>query len=161
MDNRRFAWLLGVLACTACDRELPRSAATQSPPPVQCSEYPAERQDVVTCRYVYQFQMSEVWPRSTQLAATSALALGATHIQWLSLETHFETVQGRAPVECSRTWGGIKCDGGAYQMPIGYIAVTRFALLSAAEAAARSTDPLIPAERRPLDARAIASAAPR
>jgi len=40
-------------------------------------------------------------------------------------------------------------------MPVGFLAVTRFAILSASDAAARSSDPLVPAERRPLDAHRI------
>jgi hypothetical protein len=124
---------------------------------VQCTDYPSERQDVVSCRYASPAQINEVWARSTQLAATSAISLGATHIQWLSAETNVETVRENSPVVCKPTWGALAtCECGPYEMPVGYIAQTRFALLSAAEAAARSSDPLVPAERRPLDAHRIA-----
>jgi len=160
MFYRMRGWLVGALLFSAgCSQAVPPpGAAPQAPPPVQCAEYPAERQDVVSCRYASQSQVNEVWARSTQLAATSAISLGASHIQLLSVETSVDTVHGNAPVECSRTWGGIKCDGGPYEMPVGFIAVTRFALLSAAEAEARSSDPLVPATRRPIDARSIAAA---
>jgi hypothetical protein len=144
-----------------CDSPPPPRGAPPAPPPVLCAEYPADRQDVVSCRYVYQEQTGEVWARSTQLAATSAISLGATHIQWLSVETRVDTVPVNSQVECTRTWGGLKCNGGPSEMPVGFIAVTRFALLSAAEAAARSSDPLVPAERRPMDARSIAAAVRR
>jgi hypothetical protein len=43
-------------------------------------------------------------------------------------------------------------------MTTGLLAVTRFMLLTPDEAAARATDPLIPAERRPIDARAALTA---
>ena len=163
MFNRGLASVLGVLVfvMTGCDRPVPVPQGPPAPPPVRCAEYPAERQDVVSCRYVAQSQVGEVWARSTQLAATSAISLGATHIQWLSAETRVDTVHGNSPVECQRNWGGIKCDGGPYELAVGFIAVTRFALLSAEEAAARSRDPLIPQERRPIDAHSIAATTPR
>jgi hypothetical protein len=126
------------------------------PPPVACSDYPAERLDVVSCRYLYKEQLGEVWARSRQLAAPSAVSLGASHIQWLSLETHVETVRANSLVDCTRTWLGAECTGTPYETPVGLISVTRFALLSPEEAAARLSDPLIPVERRPIDARSIA-----
>jgi hypothetical protein len=137
--------------------ETPR-AAPHPPPPAACAEYPAQHEDVVSCRYVSQTQAGEVWARSKQLAATSAVSLGASHIQWLSAETQVDTVRANSSVECTPAWGKIQCSGGPYEMPVGLITVTRFALLTAEEAAARSSDPLIPAERRPMEARAIAAA---
>lgn len=79
---------------------------------MQCTDYPSPGQDVVSCRYASQSQVNEVWARSTQLAATSAISLGATHIQWLSAETSVETVHGNSPVECKANWGAFTCDGG-------------------------------------------------
>jgi len=136
-------------------------SARPTPPPVQCVDYPTDRQDVVSCRYSSQAQVNEVWARSTQLAAVSAISAGATHVQWLSAETNVETARGDSPVECKRVWGGISCDGGPFEVPVGFVATTRFAILSAAEATARSSDPLIPSERRPLDARRIVAESPR
>jgi hypothetical protein len=92
----------------ACDRPAP--AAPPAPPPVACDEYPADRQDVVSCRYANQEQTGEVWARSTQLAATSAISLGATHIQWLSVETRVDTMHVSSQVECTRTWDGLTCN---------------------------------------------------
>jgi hypothetical protein len=128
---------------------------------VLCKDYPSERQDVVSCRYASQAQVNEVWARSAQLAAVTAISLGATHIQWLSVETRVDTVQDSVPVVCKGGYGGVTCEGGPYELPVGFVAVTRFALLSAAEASARSSDPLIPAERRPLDAHRIAAPSAR
>jgi len=150
--------VLGVVVIAAgCSHP---SAQTGKPvsTPVLCAEYPSERQDVVSCRYGSQAQVNEVWARSTELAATSALSLGATHIQWLSAETSIDTVRRNDPVECHAHWGGVTCDGGATDVPVGLIAVTRFALLTAAEAAARSADPLVPVDRRPIDAHTLAAA---
>lgn len=96
-----------------------------------------------------------------QLAAVSAIAQQFSHIQWLSVDTHVETAIENMPVDCSPQWGGIRCTGGNYQVPVGFVTVTRFAFLSAEEARARSSDPLIPAERRPLDARSIVASTPR
>ncbi len=129
--------------------------------PVVCTDYPAERSDTVACRYVSQAQIPEVWGRSTSLAATSAVSLGFSHIQWLSAETHVETARVDAPIDCRREWGGIQCVGGPADVPVGLLALTRFTFLTAEEARTRALDPLIPAERRPIDARASASAPPR
>ena len=156
--------LNALLFAVGCSASPPPPSAPSPPPrlpPAACIDYPSERQDVVSCRYASPAQANEVWARSTQLAATSAIALGATHIQWLSAQTSVESVQGRAPVECKPTWGAWTCDGGAYEMPVGYIAVTRFGFLSAAEAAARASDPLVPTERQPIDAHRIVAATPR
>jgi hypothetical protein len=114
----------------------------------------------VSCRYSSPAQVNEVWARSTQLAAISAVAVGATHIQWISAATRVDTVRGNSPIDCRQSFGAITCYGGPYEAPVGYVVVTRFAILSASEAAARSTDPLVPADRRPVDARRIA-ASPR
>lgn len=162
MIGRELSWVVVTVACAAgCDRPPAPQSAPLAPQPVLCAEYPADRQDVVSCRYTSTAQTGEVWARSTQLAATSAIALGASHIQWLSVETRVDTVPVNSEVECKRTWGGLKCNGGPSEMPVGFIAVTQFALLSAAEAAARSIDPLIPPERRPMDAHSLAAAARR
>ena len=155
-----------VFAAGCADSPPPPPASAPPPPPpptapVHCVDYPSAQQDVVSCRYTSPAQINEVWARSTQLAATSAISLGATHIQWLSAETNVETVRGNSPVECKPTWGAFTCDGGPYEMPVGYIAVTRFAILSAADATARSNDPLVPPERRPLDAHRIVATTPR
>ncbi|MEO7034800.1 MAG: hypothetical protein ABI548_12905 [Polyangiaceae bacterium] len=136
---------------------VPYSAPTPLPA-VVCSDAPAEKQDVVACRYASQAQISEVWARSTGLAATAAVSLGFSHIQWLSAETHVETARVDTPIDCRREVGGIQCVGGPGEVPVGLLAFTRFTFLTPDEARARSMDALIPAERRPIDARANASA---
>ena len=148
---------------SACHRgeRYPRSGPPPAPPPpVACSEYPSDKQDIVSCRSYSNEQAGEVFARSKAVAATTAISQGFTHIQWLSAETRLETALGNAPVECKRTWGGAECTGGVYETPVGLISVTRFAFLSAADAQARMSDPLIPAERRPIDARSTAASAP-
>ena len=166
MIRRELGWVVAAIGfVVGCDSPATPGAAAPTPTPAQvlCAEYPAERQDVVSCRYASPAQGREVWVRSTQLAATSAISLGATHIQWLSGDTTLDSVHWDAPIECQRNaWGTtINCTGGPTERVVGFITVTRFALLSAAEAAARSSDPLVPAERRPIDARAVAAATPR
>jgi hypothetical protein len=126
---------------------------------VACSEYPADKQDIVSCRSYSNQQGPEVFARSKEVAAATAISQGFSHIQWLSAETRLETALGNAPVECRAKWGGAECTGGMYEMPVGLISVTRFAFLSAADAQARLSDPLIPAERRPIDARATVASA--
>lgn len=149
--------VLGLAVGCADSPTPPPVGPPRPPPPVSCIDYPSAGQDVVSCRYASQAQGNEVWARSSQLAAISAISLGATHIQWLSLETSVDTVHGSDPIECKGRGGSITCDGGPYDMAVGLISVTRFALLSAAEAAARSSDPAVPAERRPLDAHRLAA----
>jgi len=137
------------------------SSAPVRLPPVVCSDYPAERQDTVACRYASQAQIPEVWAHSTSLAATSAVSLGFSHIQWLSADTQVETTRVDAPVDCEHRFGGsIECTGGPAEVPVGLLALTRFTFLTPEEARTRAQDPLIPAERRPIDARASASASP-
>ncbi len=162
-------WELGRVAfilvlASGCSGAVPprRAAPAQGPPPpVQCTDYPADRQDIVSCRSLSSAQGGEVWARSKEVAATSAISLGFSHIQWLSAETRVELAQGNSPIECKRTWGGAECSGGPYEVPVGFLTVTRFALLSLDEARTRLADPLIPAERRPVDARSIAAASPQ
>lgn len=167
--------MTALLLAASCTREIPPPStaplAAPAPPPlppVACAEYPSERQDTVSCRYVSQAQANEVWARSTQLAATSAISLGASHIQWLSAETSLDMVQGSSPVECKSNWGAFKapggaftCEGGHYEMPVGFVTVTHFVLLSEAEAEPRLRDPLIPPERRPIEAHRIVVPAAR
>lgn len=162
MSVRALGRLVGVLILVVgCDRHerQARSAPPPPPPPVTCSEYPGDKQDIVSCRSYVNEQAAEVFARSKQVAATTAISQGFSHIQWLSAETRVETALGNAPVECKAKWGGAECTGGVYEMPVGLISVTRFAFLTAADAQARLSDPLIPAERRPIDARATAASA--
>lgn len=168
-------FVLAALACSACEPSRPAARpAPKDPvetwgpgpvptpppmPPVACAEYPADRQVTVTCRYFHEGQMDEVWRRSVQRASVIAISLGFSHVQWLGLEKRAETVRtAPTPVNCKQQWGGgFECKGGrSVEMPVAAIATTRFTLLSAEEAATRS-DPLVPVERRPVDARAQAS----
>lgn len=156
---RGSGWVISVLVCiSGCDRpSRVRPIEPPPPQPVLCAEYPSDRQDVVSCRSVSSAQGNEVWARSTELAAATAIAQQFSHIQWLSVETRVETAVQSSPVDCTRHWGGIQCTGGNYEVPVGFVSVTRFAFLLPAEAQARLSDPLIPAERRPIDARAVVS----
>lgn len=126
-------------------------------PRVSCTEHPSERQVVVTCRYFDEQQMAEVWRRSVEHASVVAVSLGFSHVQWLALEKRTETVRSApTPVDCKRRgWENrIECTGGqSVAIPVAGIAATRFTFLHEDEAAVRSSDPLIPAERRPVDAR--------
>lgn len=155
--------LLVAGAALGCGETAPVSSpASAALRPVVCTEYPAERLDTVACRYDSQAQIPEVWRRSSALAATSAVTLGFSHIQWLSAETHVETARVDAPVDChAGGWGHVECTGGPAEVPVNLLALTRFTFLTPAEAQARAVDPLIPAERRPIDARSSASAPPR
>ena len=160
--DRLGAAILAATVVLGCGQpELARSSAPEPPRPVVCTEYPAERIDTVACRYDSQAQVPEVWRRSSALAATSAIALGFSHIQWLSAETQVETARVNAPIDCRPDWGHIQCSGGPMNVPVNLLALTRFTFLTPAEAQARATDPLIPAERRPIDAHANAAAPPR
>jgi len=156
---RRLGCVVGAVVCIAGCEQSARPPTQIAPPPLQpvlCAEYPSDRQDVVSCRSTSNAQANEVWARSTQLAAVSAIAQQFNYIQWLSVDTHVETATENIPVDCSvHGVGVIRCTGGDYQVPVGFVSITRFAFLNAEEARARSSDPLIPAERRPLDARAI------
>ena len=162
MRRSSFGMALGGLSLVACAGREPAPSSAPAPlPPVVCTDSPAERQDTVACRYASQAQIPEVWSRSTTLAATSAVSLGFSHIQWLSAETHVETARVDAPVDCHPGFGSIQCVGGPQDVPVGLLALTRFTFLTPDEAHARALDPLIPPERRPIDARASASASPR
>jgi hypothetical protein len=126
-----------------------------------CAEYPSDRQDVVSCRSTSSVQANEVWARSTQLAAASAISQQFSYIQWLSVDTQVEMATVDTSIDCTRNWGGYRCTGGDNQVPVGFISVTRFAFLSPEEARVRSSDPLIPAERRPIDARSVVASSRR
>src|SRR4051812_34796687 len=101
---------LAVLALAVGCADSPTPPPVSAPEPLQpvlCTDYPSAQQDVVSCRYASQEQGNEVWARSAQLAAISAISLGASHIQWLSLETRVDTVHGNNPVECKAKWGAV------------------------------------------------------
>jgi hypothetical protein len=107
--------------------------------------------------------MPEVWQRSTQRASVVAVSLGYTHVQWLALDRRPETLRSTAPVECNRKWfsaGSFECSGGEpLDTTVSFLASSQFLFLGAEDAKARASDPLIPRERRPFDARERASGA--
>jgi len=155
-----------LLACAAlggCIEETVRTPEVPAPPPVPppvvCTEQPLSREVAITCRYYHDWQQQEVWGRSVRQASVVAVSLGFTHAQWLASETRPETVKSTTPVDCraSPAWGGPRynCYGGnVVEQAVSFLAITRFGLLTADEAAARAKDPLVPPERRPFDARA-------
>ena len=125
-----------------------------APPPVACTDAPSGHQVMVTCRYYQQGQAREVWEQVLDRASLAAIALGFSHVQFLSVELRPEMVRYPTPIECKRTLTGQECEGGqVLEVPASTLAINQFALLSAEEAASRAGDPLIPVERRPVDAR--------
>lgn len=129
-------------------------AMPAAPPPVACTDAPSGRQVTVSCRYFRQDQTHEVWDQVLDRASLAAIALGFTHVQFLSVDLRPETMPYATTLSCRRTFTGQECDGGqTVQIPIATVAVNQLALLSTEEAAQRLADPLIPADRRPIDAR--------
>lgn len=131
-------------------------------PPVSCTDTPYGRQVVVTCRYYWEGQKLEAWEKALERGSVAALSVGLTHVQFLSVELRPETVRELRPLRCESKWGGYtECTGGnPIDRPVSWLAINQFALLTADEAAARSSDPLVPEERRPFDAHAYLAASP-
>jgi hypothetical protein len=104
--------------------------------------------------------MPDVWAQSVQRASVNAVSLGFTHIQWLAGERRPENARYTTPVECNRTnyfTASYECHGGGtYDVAVAMLAIGRFVYLSAEEAKQREADSLIPADRRPIDARKAA-----
>lgn len=142
-------------ACTPAPSAQPATPAPPAaPPPVACTDAPSGRQVTVSCRYFRQDQTREVWDQVLDRASLAAIALGFTHVQFLSVALRPETMPYATRLSCRQTLGGQECEGGqTLQIPIATVAVNQLALLSAEEAAQRLADPLIPADRRPIDAR--------
>src|SRR5260221_14195406 len=162
--NAACGWLVlasGLLAgCTPT--AAPVASAPPPPPPVACSDYAAEHGVAVVCRYHDESQMRDVWAIATKRASIAAVSLGFTHLQLLGIEKRAEMMSYPTPVDCQRTWsfwgGAFQCTGGEnYQVPVAWLATSRFFFLSAEDARARANDPLIPPDRRPIDARMVAS----
>ena len=165
LDSRslsRLTLAVAFSAVAACaERSPPVSNGPPPPPPVVCFEYPSGRYVSITCRYFTEAQWSEVWQRSIVQGSRIAVAMGFTHIQWLSGDKRVEAVPESSPVECRGVFmAGVKCEGGEiYARPVALLATTQFAFLTAEEARARTSDPLVPRDRFPLDARHYAQAA--
>jgi hypothetical protein len=149
-------FVLGSLAgCAASQTPEPGAVAPLPVQPVVCTEQPGAREATITCRYYADEQIREAWERSVSQASTIAVSLGCSHVQWLSSDRRRETAPSKAFTHC---WGGTvwrKCETEEEPpQTTALLVVTRFVFLTADEAAARAADPLVPAERRPIDARA-------
>lgn len=153
-DTALLGALALLLAACASSSPAPAPKTPAAPPPVACTDAPNGRQVAVTCRYYQQGQAREVWEQVLDRASLAAIALGFTHVQFLSVELRPEMSRYAIPLECQKTWAGQVCNGGqVLEVPTSTLAINQFALLSAEEAARREGDPLIPVERRPVDAR--------
>ena len=159
MSIRSSALTLPMLWLTACagpSRKPPSEPRLPpEPPPVACTDTPSEHQVTVTCRYYTEQQVQQAWAQTLDRAARAAIALGFSHVQFLSVDLRREMVSVATSVHCQANWGqSYDCVGGeAVAMPTSWLAVNQFALVSREEGEARGNDPLIPVERRPFDAR--------
>lgn len=167
LDALVFTWVLATTTvCVGCHRDAATTTVARPRPPVPlatmpvvCSELPQGREVAVTCQYYFREQYQEAWDRSVERAAMVAVSLGLSHVQYLHSIGGVDAVPSRSAVECQRVWSWqtkYRCEGGetSYSYRSSY-ATTHFALLTADEAAARGNDPLVPPERRPIDARQL------